>query len=137
METLPALANEAVLPLVRDGLRERLEAAVQAGVAAERIVLDPGYGFGKALDANYPLLAQQDALLDLGRPLLVGVSRKSFLRRTLEKRTDGLARKEDYALTCATVAACTAAVLAGALIVRVHEVGPAVAAMAIADAVLG
>lgn len=133
---LPALEPEAVLPLVRDGLGERLAAAVAAGVAAERVVLDPGYGFGKVMMENYPLLARQGELLALGRPLLVGVSRKSFLRRALERELKGLARDAEADLGHATVAACTAAVLGGAHIVRVHEVGPAVAAVAVADAVL-
>ncbi len=134
---LPPLAHDEVLPLVRDGLRERLDAAVAAGVAAERVVLDPGYGFGKALDENYPLLARQDELLTLGRPLLAGVSRKSFLRRRLERELKGMAREAEADLSNATVAACTAAVLGGAHIVRVHDVSAAVAAVAVADAVLG
>ncbi len=133
---LPPLEHETVLDLVRDGLRARLAAAVTAGVAAERVVLDPGYGFGKALDENYPLLARQEELLGLGRPLLVGVSRKSFLRRVLERELKGMVREAEAALSAATVAACTAAVLAGAHIVRVHDVAPVVAAVAVADAVL-
>ncbi len=133
---LPPLKHGEVLPLVKNGLRERLEAAVEAGVAAARVVLDPGYGFGKVLGENYPLLAGQDALLELGRPLLVGLSRKSFLRKTLERDLAGLMREPDDDLTTATMAACTAAVLAGAHIVRVHDVAPAVAAVAIADEVL-
>jgi dihydropteroate synthase len=133
---LPALEHERVLPLVRDGLRERLDAAVAAGVAAERVVLDPGYGFGKVLEENYPLLARQDELLGLGRPLLVGVSRKSFLRLVLERELKGLVREVEADLSNATVAACTAAVLGGAHIVRVHDVEAAVAAVTVADAVL-
>lgn len=134
---LPALEAKAVLPLVREGLRERLEAAVAAGVAAERVVLDPGYGFGKVLEENYPLLARQAELLELGRPLLVGVSRKSFLRRVLERELKGLVRDGEADLRNATVAACTTAVLGGASIVRVHDVASAVAAAAVADAVVG
>uniref|UniRef100_A0A7V4XTC2 Dihydropteroate synthase n=1 Tax=Acidobacterium capsulatum TaxID=33075 RepID=A0A7V4XTC2_9BACT len=133
---LPKLKQDEVVPLVRDGLRERLAAAVQAGVAPERVTLDPGYGFGKVLGENYSLLAGQDALLELGRPLLVGVSRKSFLRKTLERELAHLLREPDDDLTTATMAACTAAVLGGAHIVRVHDVAPAVAAVAIADEVL-
>lgn len=134
---LPALGDAAVLPLVRDGLRERLAAAGTAGVAAERVVLDPGYGFGKVMMENYPLLARQEELLELGRPLLVGLSRKSFLRRVLERELGTLVRDVGEDLMTATVAACTAAVLAGAHIVRVHDVKPVVAAVAVADAVLG
>ena len=72
--SLPPLPPRAVVPLVLDGLRERLGAATEAGIAAERIVLDPGYGFGKAFEANYTLLAGQAALLGLGRARRAGVS---------------------------------------------------------------
>ncbi len=133
--TLPALAREEVLPLVRDGLRERYAAAEAAGVEAARIVLDPGYGFGKAFDANYALLAGQDELLALGRPLLAGVSRKSFLGRTLGRLHNGPdapAGEREHA----TLAACTAAVLNGASLLRAHSVRSVVDAAAITDAVL-
>ena len=133
--TLPALAPGAVAPMVLRELRERLRAAAEAGIAAGRIVLDPGYGFGKAWEANYALLAGQSALLELGRPLLAGVSRKSFLGRTLGQLRGG----QDAApegREHATVAACVAAVLQGASLLRVHTVQPALEAAAIADAIL-
>ncbi len=133
--SLPALAPEAVAPLVLAGLRERLVAAEAAGVEADRIVLDPGYGFGKAFDANYSLLAAQHQLLALGRPLLAGVSRKAFLGRTLGRLRGGPdAPPEERGP--ATLAATVAAILGGASLVRVHDVGPAAEAAAIADAVL-
>ena len=140
--TLPALPPGEVAPLVYEGLRSRLQAALAAGVALERIVLDPGYGFGKAFDANYALLRGQATLLGLGRPLLAGVSRKAFLGRTL----GNLGRMADHALggedvppgrrEHATLAASVAAVLQGASLLRVHAVRPAVEATAIADAIL-
>lgn len=132
---LPALSKEEVLPLVRDALRNSLQTARKAGVDAERIVIDPGYGFGKSLDENYPLLARQEALRELGRPLLAGVSRKSFLGRTLAEFHSG-ERAPVTERGNATLAATTAAILAGAHIVRVHDVKPAVEAARIADAVL-
>jgi dihydropteroate synthase len=133
--TQPRLDADAVLPLVRDGLEHSLELAQAAGIARDRIVLDPGYGFGKAFENNYPLLSQQDELLALGLPLLAGVSRKSFLGRTAGGARGGpdLPVGERGA---ATLAATTAAILAGASIVRVHDVRPAVDAAAIADAIL-
>lgn len=131
--TLPALSPREVTPLVGKGLRERLQAAEAAGIGFESIVLDPGYGFGKAFDANYALLAGQPDLLDLGRPLLAGVSRKSFLGRTLGQLHGG-GDAPPHAREHATIAACTAAVLQGASILRVHAVRPAVEAAAIADA---
>lgn len=129
------LAQEQVVPLVEDGLALALEQAMAAGVGRERVVLDPGYGFGKAMDENYPLLAHLDALLVLGQPLLAGVSRKSFLGRTVAAAT-GVADVPVKGRGHATLAATTAAILAGASIVRVHAVRPAVEAAAIADAIL-
>lgn len=133
--SLPPLAHHQVLPLVARELQQRLDAALAAGIRPEAIVLDPGYGFGKAFGANYPLLASQHQLLALGRPLLAGLSRKSFLGRTLAPLHGGhdapLDRRE-----AATLAATVAAVLGGASLVRVHAVRSAVEAVAIADAIL-
>jgi dihydropteroate synthase len=98
-------------------------------------VLDPGYGFGKRLEENYALLARQAELLALGRPLLAGVSRKSFLGRTLAPLHGG-SDAPSNARETASVAALVAAILNGASIVRVHSVRPAVEAASIADAVL-
>jgi dihydropteroate synthase len=131
---LPPLAAGAVLPLVRDGLTERLQAAQAAGIAPERIVLDPGFGFGKAFEENYPLLRELRALTTLGHPLCVGLSRKGFLGRTLSPLLG--ADAPAAARENATLAANTIAVLHGASIVRVHNVRPAVEAVMIADAAL-
>ncbi len=132
---LPALRPGEVVPLVLRGLRERLGEAAAAGIAAERIVLDPGYGFGKAWEANYALLAGQRALLGLGRPLLAGVSRKSFLGRTLGALY-GTGDVPPAGREYGTVAASVAAVLEGASLLRVHAVRPAMEAAAVADAIL-
>ncbi len=133
--TLPALHPADVVPLVGSGLRERLAAAESVGIALERILLDPGYGFGKSFDANYALLAGQAELLALDRPLLAGVSRKSFLGRTLARRL-GRDEVSPEERDIATTAASVAAILNGAGVLRVHAVRPAVEAAAIADAVL-
>ena len=133
--SLSPLAEEEVLPLVRNGLAERLAAAVDAGIAPDRIVLDPGYGFGKAFEANYCLLAGQDSLLAFGSPLLAGVSRKSFLEKTLTRRL-GLEGVVPGERDTASVAAGVAAILNGASILRVHAVKASVEAAAIADAIL-
>ncbi len=132
-KTLPHLEPKEIVPLVKDGLAQSLERATGAGIARERIVLDPGFGFGKAGDANYALLAHLDELLTLGQPLLAGLSRKSFLGQTMAK---GGAAAPIRLRGNATLAATTAAILAGASVVRVHEVRPAVEAARIADAVL-
>jgi dihydropteroate synthase len=131
----PRLAPDAVLPLVRDELRAHAQVALQAGVARERIALDPGFGFGKLLAENYPLLAQLGELHALGFPLLVGTSRKSFLGKALAMLNHGVEPAPEDRLY-ATIASTTAAILAGVQMVRVHDVRPALEAAAIADEVL-
>jgi dihydropteroate synthase len=132
---LPPLANDEVLPVVKAGLEQSLKVALAAGVERSRIALDPGYGFGKSFDENYPLLAHQDELRALGQPVLAGVSRKSFLGRTLAPLHGGVSAPV-HERGHATLAATTAAILAGAHIVRVHDVRSAVEAARIADAIL-
>ena len=133
--TQPQLAPDAVLATVRDGLAASFAAAQAAGITPDQIVLDPGYGFGKRLSENYVLLNRQAELLNLGRPLLAGLSRKSFLGHTLAPLFDGQDAPLD-ARENASLAAMTAAILHGASIVRVHQVRPAVEAARIADAIL-
>ena len=133
--SLPRLAPHEVVPLVKYELALSMRTALEAGIDRDRIVFDPGYGFGKSFDENYPLLAHQDELESLGQPILAGVSRKSFLGRRLAEFYSG----EDAPVTArgnATIAATTAAILNGAHVVRVHEVRPAVEAARIADAIL-
>jgi dihydropteroate synthase len=131
----PRLSADELLAVVRAGLAASLEKAAAAGIAKEAIVLDPGYGFGKRFEENYALLARQAELLALGSPLLAGVSRKSFLGRTLAPLHSGTDAPVEARET-ASVAALTAAILHGASIVRVHAVRQAVEAVRIADAVL-
>jgi len=137
--TQPKLAPDVLLATVRAGLAASLAAATAAGIPPEAIVLDPGYGFGKRFEENYALLARQSELLELGRPLLAGLSRKSFLGRTLaqlDQGSDTPIGAPVEARETASVAALVAAILHGASIVRVHAVRPAVEAARIADAVL-
>lgn len=134
-KTQPRLAAGEVLPLVKRELGERLQAALGAGIPRERIVLDPGYGFGKRFEENYALLASQEEMLALGQPLLAGLSRKSFLARTLRALHGGVDAPVENRLY-ASLSATAAAILGGASIVRVHDVCPAVEAARIADAVL-
>ena len=131
----PQLAPDALMATVRDGLAAGLAAAQAAGIAPDRIVLDPGYGFGKRFSENYVLLNRQAELLSLGRPLLAGLSRKSFLGHTLAPLFGGSDAPPDEREN-ASLAAMTAAILQGASIVRVHAVRPAVEAARIADAIL-
>lgn len=119
MQQAPHYAD--VTAEVQADLARRLADLVSAGVAAERVVLDPGYGFGKTDEHNLTLLREQRRLLALGRPLLVGWSRK----RTLGQLTG---RPVDQR-QAASVAAALAAVTLGARIVRVHDVAATVDAL--------
>jgi dihydropteroate synthase len=133
--TLPPLQQKDVVPLVTLGLQQRLQGALDAGVERERIVLDPGFGFGIILEQNFALLAGLEELSHLGQPLLAGVSRKAFLGRALAPLNQGVdvpvGRRES-----ASLAAVTAAILAGSQLVRVHDVRPSREAAVIADAIL-
>ncbi|MGO8719527.1 MAG: dihydropteroate synthase [Acidobacteriaceae bacterium] len=133
--TQPPIPHDEVVPFVLRELQERSRAAIAAGVDPAAIVLDPGFGFGKALDENYPLLAHFEEFHTLGHPVLAGLSRKSFLGRTLAHMYGHDVPPDRRGN--ATLAALTAAVLAGAHLVRVHDVKAAREAVAIADAIRG
>jgi dihydropteroate synthase len=112
-------------------LDARLRFAVDAGIAEERICLDPGIGFGKTVAQNFELVRRLDELAALGRPIVIGFSRKSSLGRVLgdpQARTGPLA---------ASVAAAVTAYERGATILRVHDVREHVEALTVAAAVLG
>jgi dihydropteroate synthase len=139
--TLPPLAPEEVVPLVLAELAQRLEAATTAGIPRNKIVLDPGFGFGKRLDENYPILAHFDQLRQFNLPILAGTSRKGFLAHTLAQHPSlsillsGATPSMEDRLHAST-AANVAAILAGAHIIRTHDVRPTVEAAAIADRIL-
>ncbi len=109
-------------------LEERIAFAVEAGIAEDRICVDPGIGFGKTAEHNLELLRRLDRIVSLGRPVLVGVSRKSTLARVL--REPGAVGSD-----AASVGAAVAAFDRGAALFRVHEVRPHVEALAAAAAV--
>ncbi len=109
--------------------KNRIQELERAGIAPEKIIIDPGIGFGKTFDQNLVLLNRLGLFKDLGKPILVGPSRKAFLGRILD-----LPYPADRDL--GTMAAITAAIMRGADIVRVHSVGNAVQACKVADAVL-
>lgn len=129
--TLPP-PGDIVLQVKRE-LREWLEAAVRSGVRREKIALDPGFGFGKNFEQNYPLLAHFEELQSLGFPLLAGTSRKSFLGRILAKDGKDAAPADRL---YANLAAQTALILKGAHILRTHDVKAAVEAARVADVIL-
>jgi dihydropteroate synthase len=122
-----------VVLLVKRELKQWAEAAVVAGIRRERIVLDPGFGFGKRFDENYPLLSRFSELQAAGFPLAAGTSRKSFIGRTLA--FNGNDAPPDHRLY-GTLATQTALILKGAHILRTHDVKPAVEAARVADAIL-
>ncbi len=137
-KAMAALGREQVLRHVFGGLVEGLALAEMTGIQTEAIVLDPGFSFGKFGAENFALLAELSSLHQLGRPLLVGLSRKGFLGEAVRdvqtererKSLPSLARRD------ATLAGNVAAVLAGAHIVRVHDLQATREAVAVADAVL-
>jgi dihydropteroate synthase len=118
---------------VKDELHDWTGYAVASGITRERLVLDPGFGFGKRFDENIPLLARFAEFHQLGLPLLSGTSRKSFIGRTLAVGGKDLPPEQRLHGTLATV---VASVLKAAHIVRVHDVRPAIEAVRIADAIL-
>ena len=126
-------ANDITSLVVHD-LANRVQMAFAGGVSRDRIVLDPGFGFGKNFEENYPLLAHFDQLHRMGFPLLAGTSRKSFIGRTVGKRASKDAPPAERLY--GSLAAMVASILLGAHIVRVHDVKPAVEAAAVADEVL-
>jgi dihydropteroate synthase len=129
--TLPP-PGDIVLQVKRE-LRDWAETAVLAGVRRERIAIDPGFGFGKNFEQNYPLLTRFQDLQAVGFPLLVGTSRKSFIGRILANAgKDAPPSDRLYA----NLAAHTALILKGAHILRTHDVKPAVDAARVADAIL-
>ncbi|MGC1450250.1 MAG: dihydropteroate synthase [Candidatus Sulfotelmatobacter sp.] len=129
--TLPP-PGDIVLQVKRE-LKEWAEKAVLAGVRRERIVVDPGFGFGKSFEENYPLLGRFSELQATGFPLLAGTSRKSFIGRTLAK--DGKDVPPEGRLY-GTLATQTALILKGAHILRTHDVKAAAEAARVADAIL-
>lgn len=124
-----APSYDDVVAEVRNFLAERIEAAQAAGVPRESIVVDPGIGFGKNLEHNLRLLSHLDDLAGLGRPVLVGISRKSFIGKILnlepQDRLEG------------TIAAAVVSWLNGASILRIHDVRAVRRAMTVAESIIG
>jgi dihydropteroate synthase len=129
-------ADMQVRPFYRDlikeikaGLRHSIALAKAAGVRERRIIIDPGIGFGKTVEHNLIILNRLGDFMALGRPICVGVSRKSFIGRIL-------ALEDPDERLAGTIGACAVAIAKGADILRVHDVKEAVQAAAIADSIL-
>jgi dihydropteroate synthase len=129
--SLPPIGDPALV--VKRDLRQWVEAATLAGIKRDRLVLDPGFGFGKSFEENYPLLARFADLQQIGYPLLAGTSRKSFIGRTLAR--DGQDAPVEQRLY-GTLATEVALILKGAHIIRTHDVRCALEAAKIADAIV-
>ena len=120
---------EDVVREVRDFLAERAGYAVAAGIRPENMIVDPGIGFGKNLEHNLALLRNLDAIVDLGFPVLIGASRKSFMEKITGVQE---ARERVFG----TVATTVLAYERGATFFRVHDVRANREALAVAEAVL-
>ncbi len=119
---------EALIPEILDYLRESVRIAEDAGVSRERIIVDPGIGFGKTFDHNLEILHNLDRFAALGKPLLIGPSRKAFIGKILgnapaDKRVFG------------TAAAVAVSIMKGANIIRVHDVKEMAEVAKVADAI--
>ena len=111
-------------------ISKQVDVAVAAGISRERIAIDPGIGFAKTVDQNWPILKHLDVLEALGLPILMGASRKKFLGELLAK--DGVARDSDERES-ATTAISTLMAVRGLWAVRVHDVKPSSDAIAVVD----
>ncbi|HUO33201.1 MAG TPA: dihydropteroate synthase [Bryobacteraceae bacterium] len=129
--TLPPIGDPVLL--VKRELRQWAESATLAGIKRDHLVLDPGFGFGKRFEENYPLLAHFAELQQMGFPLLAGVSRKSFIGRALAR--DGQDAPVEKRLH-GTLAAEALLILKGAHIIRTHDVGLAAEAARLVDAIV-
>ena len=128
--TQQPLLPQNVLPTVRTELRERVKAALDAGVLRDRILVDPGFGFGKRGEENWALLAGLGQMHSLDLPVLTGLSRKGFLDMPLQTQ-QAASERDDVSHTADTLA-----IAAGTHIIRVHDVHGAVRAARVADAAL-
>ena len=126
MQERPVYAD--VVVEVREFLEERVAACLDAGIAAARLLVDPGFGFGKTVSHNLALLANLRALSSIELPILVGLSRKSTLGELTGKAVD--------ARLPASIAAAVLAAVNGAAVLRVHDVGETVDALKVVDATL-
>lgn len=126
MQKQPTYAK--VVADVRGFLEQRIEACVAKGISEDRIVIDPGFGFGKNLSHNLQLLKHLSEIVSLGRPVLVGLSRKSMLGQILDEAPAG---QRLYA----SIAAAVLSRANGARLFRVHDVGPTIDALKVCHAV--
>jgi dihydropteroate synthase len=116
-------------------LRQSIDYAVAQGIARDRLIIDPGIGFGKTFDQNLTLLSRLDAFACLDAPLLIGPSRKAFIRNLLKEPSQKDIAGDLPVVETGTQACVATAILKGAHIVRVHSVGQTVATVKVTDAI--
>jgi dihydropteroate synthase len=119
---------KSLIPQIISSLRRSIQIGLDAGIGMEKIIVDPGIGFGKTTEHNLEIIRRLSEFKSLGRPLLIGTSRKSFIGNTL-----GLPVEERLFGSAATVAL---AILNGANIVRVHDVKEMMQVARMIDAIL-
>ena len=117
-------------------LKESMAIAKQAGVDENKIIVDPGIGFGKTVQHNLEILNRLEKFKSLGRPILIGVSRKSYITGTLKESNINEEDIEATGRLMGTVSSCAIAIMKGASILRIHDVKETVQAARIADAII-
>ncbi|MBT8365325.1 MAG: dihydropteroate synthase, partial [Deltaproteobacteria bacterium] len=133
MQVKPRYAN--LIQEVRDFLAEAVKRAVRQGISPSKIIVDPGIGFGKTIEHNLILIKHLRAFSSIGVPILIGASRKAFIRQILKDRHDKDLQPDLPIIETGSRAAVAAAIFNGAHIVRVHEVAGTLATVKIVDAI--
>ncbi|MCD4804218.1 MAG: dihydropteroate synthase [Desulfobacterales bacterium] len=126
---------EHLIKEIKEFLEKAIDRAEKNGIARSKIIIDPGIGFGKTVEHNLLIIKYIDKFKTLNNPILIGPSRKSFIRNILEGIRDGDTRLEMPELETGTQAAIAAAVLNGAHIVRVHDVAKARSTLELIDSI--
>jgi dihydropteroate synthase len=135
MQQLPPVTD--IFDEVIGELRLAIDQAQRRGVEREKIIIDPGVGFGKTPDQNLQLINGLDRIIsEFDLPVLLGTSRKSFIKRTLDRVMDAGARNDERERVAGTAASVVIGIERGARIVRVHDVGEMVAVARIAEEIL-
>ncbi len=134
MQQIPAV--EEIFAEVNDGLRWAIERATEHGVKREKIILDPGIGFGKTPRQNLELINGLGRIVgEFGLPVLIGTSRKSFIKKTLDLVMSAVDRNEESERLAGTAASVVVSVVRGARIVRVHDVAHMVSVVRLTEAI--
>ena len=134
MQVKPRYAN--LIQEIRDFLADAVKKAVQQGISPSKIIVDPGIGFGKTIEHNLLLIKNLQALTPIDAPILIGASRKAFIRKILKDEHENDIKPDLPIVETGSQAAVAAAILNGAHIVRVHDVANTVATAKIADAIV-